>query len=740
MVNAYEASPDLEPAALLEQRVNRLLARMTLEEKIGQLNQVDASGGVAVTGLVEGIRAGKIGSIINQVDLETNNALQEIAVEQSRLGIPLLVGRDVIHGFKTVMPLPLAQAASWNPDIVRSCARAAAEEACLSGVNWTFAPMVDICRDPRWGRIAECLGEDPFLAGVLGAAMVEGFQGEDLADPSSIAACAKHFAGYGASESGRDYNTTNIPENELRNVHLPPFKAALDAGVVSFMASFSDIDGIPATANPFLMRQVLRDEWKFDGLAVSDWESIQQLSVHGLTENDRDAAFQAASAGIDVDMVGGVYSAHLPGLCQTGEISLDQIDIMVGNVLRTKFRLGLFETSNRQASSCSKQDPAGALALAREAARQGVVMLKNSGDVLPLARESIQSLAVIGPMADAPYEQLGTWVFDGDPGLSVTPRAAIEAMAGSSLEVHYVAAMENTRSRDTSTFDDAVAAAGRSDAVLLFLGEESILSGEAHCRADIDLPGAQQELIKRLRQAGKPIIAIILAGRPLTLASVIDDLDAILYAWHPGSMAGPAIADLVFGLVSPSGKLPVSFPKMVGQIPVYYGHKNTGRPPTPGSIVHIDDIPTAATQTSFGMTAFHLDAGYEPLYPFGFGLSYGRFDYRNLSLASETIRMGGALLVSVELSNSGAMTADEIVQLYIRDRVGSVTRPVRELKKFERVRLAPGQTEIVAFQLHTDDLAFWRRNGTHGAEPGMFDIWVGGDSNAQLHAEFTVSA
>lgn len=739
MVSAYEANPDRELAARLDERVNDLLARMTLNEKIGQLNQLDASGDDVVARLAEGIRSGTVGSVINQVDLDTTTALQEIAIEQSRLGIPLLVGRDVIHGFQTVMPLPLAQAASWNPDLVRNCARVAAREASAAGVNWTFAPMVDICRDPRWGRIAECLGEDPFLAGVLGAAMVEGFQGDDLAAPDSIAACAKHFAGYGASESGRDYNTTNIPENELRNVHLPPFKAALDAGVVSFMASFSDIDGVPATANTFLMQQILRDEWKFDGLLVSDWESIRQLSVHGLTEDDRDAAGQAASAGVDVDMVSGVYSDHLAGLVQSGEIDLEQVDAMVRNVLRTKFRLGLFDNPYRQPAAAGRRTQAEALDLARDAARQSIVMLKNTNAVLPLDPGSIKSLALVGPLADAPYEQLGTWIFDGDPGLSVTPKAAIEAMAGNAIRIHHVAALENSRSRNSDAFDDAVAAAAASDVVLLFLGEESILSGEAHCRADINLPGAQGELARRLRQTGKPIIAVILAGRPLTLADIADEFDAILYAWHPGSMAGPAIADLLFGLVSPSAKLPVSFPKMVGQIPVYYGHKNTGRPPTAGSMVHIDDIPTAATQTSFGMTAFHLDAGFEPLYPFGFGLSYGRFGYRNLKLDRDSIRMGEAVRVTVELSNSGGMAADEIVQLYIRDRVGSVTRPVRELKKFDRVHLAVGQTEVVVFELHTDDLAFWRRNGSHGAEPGMFDIWVGGDSNAQLHAEFRVS-
>ncbi len=721
----------------VEVRVRDLLDRMSLEEKVGQLNQVEASADNVLDLLGDDIRAGQVGSIINQVDRDTVFELQRIAREESRLGIPLLVGRDVIHGFKTVVPLPIGQAASWNPQLVEACARLASEEASTVGVNWTFAPMIDVCRDPRWGRIAECLGEDPVLTSVLGAAMVRGFQGASLDDPSSLAACAKHFAGYGASESGRDYNTTNLPENELRNVHFPPFRAAVEAGVASLMTSFSDIDGVPATANSFLLRDVLREEWRYDGLVVSDWDAIQQLCVHGLTETRDEAAFQAASAGVDMDMVAGAYLQHLAGLVASGRIELETVDRMVANVLRLKFRLGLFDSRPVLADEPARMT---SRSLAKEAALQSCVLLKNEGRALPLDPACLDHLAVVGPLANEPAEQLGTWVFDGDPERSVTPLAAIESLAADAgMSVSHARAMPTTRSLDETAFAEAEAIARNADVVLVFLGEEAILSGEAHCRADIDLPGAQVSLVKRLKAVGKPVIAVIQAGRPLTLTSVIDDLDAILFAWHPGSLGGAAIADLLFGRACPSGKLPVSFPKMVGQIPVYYGHKNTGRPPTPDSIVHIDDIASGAAQTSLGMTAFHLDAGYEPLFRFGFGLSYTEFAYSELSLSAVRITPSETLTVAVNVTNSGEVEGDEIVQLYLRDRFGSVTRPVRELKAFQRVTLAPGETREVRFSLTVEDLKFYKRDQTRGAEAGKFDVWIGGDSAAGRKAEFTLT-
>ena len=719
-----------------EERIAALIGRMTLAEKIGQMNQVNADWAAGAEALRHAVREGRVGSVINAVDPVLVNELQRIAVEESRLGIPLLAGRDVIHGFRTVMPIPLGQAAAWNPDIVRDGARVAAEEAAAAGVNWTFAPMLDVSRDPRWGRIAESLGEDPFLASRLGAAMVEGFQGDDLASPGSIAACAKHFAGYGAAESGRDYATTNIPENELRNVYLPPFRAALEAGAASVMASFSDLDGVPATANRFLMRGILREEWGFDGFVVSDWDSIRQLAVHGLTAGDRDSACEAVMAGVDMDMAGGVYESRLPGLVEDGLVPMDVVDAAVANILRIKFRLGLFDRPGAGAQRVPSRDDAGKRQVALQAARQGIVLLKNDRAVLPLAPAGVRSIAVIGPLADDPYEQLGTWIFDGDPALSVTALQGIRELAGGDIAIRHVRALETSRSRSTDGFDEAVQAARESDVAVLFLGEESILSGEAHSRADIGLPGAQAELVRRVREAGKPVVAVIMAGRPLVLTEVIDQLDAVLFAWHPGTMGGAALADLLFGVESPSGRLPVTFPRAVGQVPIYYNQKRGGKPPSPETTVLIDDIPVRAPQTSVGNTAYHLDAGYLPLFPFGHGLSYTTFEYAELRLDRTELPIGEALTVSVEIANTGTVAADEVVQLYVRDLVGSVTRPVRELKGFERVRLAPGETVTASFLLHSDDLAFFGRDNRLVVEPGDFHVWVGGSSEAGLRGAF----
>ena len=598
--------------------------------------------------------------------------------------------------------------------------------------------MIDITRDPRWGRIAECLGEDPYLCKVLATAMVDGYQDGDLASVGSIAACAKHFAGYGAVESGRDYATTNIPEIKLRNVHLRPFKAAVDAGVATLMTSFSDVNGVPATGNEFLLRQVLRDEWNFDGLVVSDWDSIRQLQVHGLTENDKESAFEAATAGVDMEMHGDAYSNHLAELVEEGRISISSIDTAVANILRAKFRLGLFENPFTNPEKLPSIANGRALETAQQAALQSVVMLKNDHGTLPLSAEQLSSVAVIGPLADAPYQQLGTWIFDGDVELSITPMHAIHSLVGRDVDVRYVRAMENSRSRVSETFDEAVEIAGDSDATILFLGEESILSGEAHSRADINLPGDQAELVRRIRETGKPVIAVILAGRPLTLTNIVDQVDAMLFAWHPGTMGGPAIADLLFGIESPSGKLPATFPRMVGQIPIYYSQKNTGKPPSPDKIAHIDEIDTRAPQTSLGMTAFHLDAGYTPLFAFGHGLSYTTFDYEHIRPSAYEIGPGDTVTISAELTNSGDVAADEVVQLYARDLVATVTRPVRELKGFKRVRLEPGQTVTVAFDLHTNDLAFYGRDMRLRTEPGEFHVWIGGSSETELRTEFRI--
>ena len=722
----------------VEQRIQSLIADMTIEEKVGQMSQVNAGDGDAVGELGDSVRAGRIGSVLNLVDVAAVNELQRIAIEESRLGIPLLVGRDVIHGFETVLPIPVGQAASWNPDLVREGARLAATEAAAAGVNWTFAPMIDITRDPRWGRIAESPGEDPYLASRLAVAMIDGFQGNDLSAPDTIAACAKHFAGYGESESGRDYATTNIPENELRNIHLRPFKASVDAGVVTLMASFSDLNGVPASGNDFLMRDILRDEWGFGGFVVSDWYSIPQLATHGLTSGDRDSALAAATAGIDMEMASHTYIEHLPDLVSAGQFSEDLIDAAVANILRIKFRLGLFDRPYVDTENMPAVDDATKLELARRMAVESVVLLKNAGGVLPLSKSDIKSLAVIGPLADNPYEQLGTWIFDGDAEQSVTAIEGIRDFVGDDVEVHFARGLATSRDRSTGSFDEALEAARGSDAAILVLGEEAILSGEAHSRADIRLPGAQAELVHRVRESGKPVIAVIMAGRPLTLANVIDHVDAILFAWHPGTMGGAAIADLLFGDEVPSGRLPVTFPRMVGQVPIYYNQKNTGKPPSSETAVLLDDIPLRAPQTSLGNTSYHLDAGYTPQFPFGFGLSYTEFRYSDLELDSSELPVGSSMTVKADVTNIGDIGATEVVQLYVRDLVGSVTRPVRELKGFRRVRIEPGQTVTVEFELHTDDLSFYDRRNELVTEPGDFHLWVGGRSDAGLRGEFSV--
>jgi beta-glucosidase len=722
---------NIEPG--VEERARELVLKMSLTEKIGQLAQVN--GGTH--GLREAIGEGRVGSVLNEVHVDEVNELQRIAVEESRLGIPLLIGRDVIHGFKTIFPIPLGQAASWDPSGVEEAARIAASEAATTGINWTFAPMIDITRDPRWGRIAESLGEDPHLCGTLGSAMVRGFQGDKLENPDSIAACAKHFAGYGAVEGGLDYSSANIPEIELRNVYLQPFKDALDAGVATFMSSFSDLNGIPASGNEFLMKQVLREEWNFEGFVVSDWESIKELTIHGYTADDREAAHEAANAGIDMEMASTLYAEHLPDLVEEGKVSMRQIDNMVFNILKIKFSLGLFDKPYTDPHHFPAPCNSNHMEVARRIATRSCVLLKNDHDTLPLSTEALGSLAVIGPLADDGYEQLGTWVFDGDSHHSQTCLSAIYSVVGDKADVRWVPGMQNSRCREED-FAEAVAAAETSDAVVMFMGEESILSGEAHCRAEIDLPGSQEKLIEAVASTGKPVVLVVMAGRPLTLGKVIDKVSAILYAWHPGTMGGPAIADLLFGMESPSGKLPVTFPLAVGQIPIYYSRKNTGRPPSHDSITHIDEIDGKAAQTSLGMSAFHLDAGFTPQFHFGYGLSYTNFEYSDLQLSSQQVKMGETIKISAKLHNSGDRAAEEVVQLYTRDLVGNVTRPIKELKGFQRLRLEPGESGTVTFTLHTDELAFFNRNMERVTEPGDFHLWVGGSSDAELWSEFKI--
>jgi len=715
-----------------------LLAEMTLSEKIGQMVQISYPHGEVTEKLKQRLREGKIGSMLNVAVPETNREIQRIAVEESRLGIPLIMARDVIHGFRTLFPIPLGQAAMWDPRLAEECARVAAKEAAKAGYHWTFAPMLDIARDPRWGRIAEGFGEDPYLAGLYAAAVVKGFQGNDLSAPDSIAACAKHFVGYGAAEGGRDYDTANIPESLLRDVYLPPFKAAVDAGAATVMAAFNEINGIPASGNAHTLRDILREEWRFSGFVVSDWNSTAEMINHGFCKDMKDVARKSILAGIDMEMQSSAYADHLEALIHEGIVPLELVDDAVRRILTIKFQLGLFPKFYKYPSPLKQKPEQKDRDCAKTAAQKSVVLLKNSHRLLPLSRK-IRSLAVVGPMADDPYEVLGTWNRDGVIEDTVTPLAAIHQLVGASTSIHYSAGLPYSRSTDTGEFSRAVDAARKSEVVLFFAGEEAILSGEAHSRAYLNLPGAQEALVAEISKTQTPIVLVILSGRPLAIGDICSQASAVLYAWHPGTMCGPALADLIFGIESPSGKLPVTFPKTEGQIPVYYAHKNTGRPPEGKELVMIDDIPLRARQSSLGDAARYLDIGYSPLYPFGYGLSYTEFTYANLKISPNRIRMGGHLNVSVELTNTGKFEAEEVVQLYIRDLVASLTRPVKELKGFKRIRLKPKEARIVTFCLSSDILGFHNNCGEYLVEAGKFNLWIGGNSQTDLMAEFELT-
>ena len=716
----------------IENKVEALLQKMTMEEKLGQMNQLSPWD---FEELAARVRKGEVGSILNVVNPEEINKIQKIAVEESRLGIPILVSRDVIHGYKTIFPIPLGQAATFNPQIAEDGARVAAIEASADGIRWTFAPMIDISRDPRWGRIAESCGEDPYLSSVMGAAMIKGYQGDSLNDPTAIAACAKHFVAYGAAEGGKDYNSTFIPERVLRNVYLPPFKAAVEAGCATFMTSFNDNDGVPSTANKFVLKDVLRDEWKYDGMVVTDWASAAEMINHGFCVDGKDAAEKSVNAGVDMEMVSETFIKNLKQSVEEKKVSMETIDNAVRNILRLKFRLGLFENPYVVTPQTVKYADAH-LQIAKTAAEQSVILLKNDAQTLPFTDE-VKTVAVVGPMADAPYEQMGTWVFDGEKEHTQTPLKAIREMYGDKVNVIFEQGLAYSRDKNVSGIAKAVNAARRADVVVCFVGEESILSGEAHSLANLDLQGAQSQLIKSLAATGKPVVTVVMAGRQLTISDEVEVSDAVLYSFHPGTMGGPAIADILFGKVNPSGKTPVTFPRMTGQAPIYYAHNNTGRPANPTEML-IDEIPVEAGQTSVGCRSFYLDAGNSPLFPFGYGLSYTNFEYSDLKLASDKFTVDGEVNVSVNLKNAGKYDGTEVVQLYVQDKVGSVTRPVKELKAFQRVELKAGESKTVTFTLPVSDLAFWRYDMTYGVEPGDFKLWVGTNSAEGLSADFTV--
>ena len=718
----------------IENKVETLLHKMTLEEKLGQMNQLSPWD---FEDLAKRVRKGEVGSILNVVNPEEVNKIQKIAVEESRLGIPLIVSRDVIHGYKTIFPIPLGQAATFNPEVVKEGARVAAIEASADGIRWTFAPMIDVARDPRWGRIAESCGEDPYLNAIMGTAMIKGYQGDSLNDPTAIAACAKHFVAYGAAEGGRDYNSTFIPERVLRNVYLPPFKAAADAGCATFMTSFNDNDGVPSTANSFVLKDVLRKEWKYDGMVVTDWASALEMVNHGFCTDGKDAAEKSVNAGVDMEMVSETFIQNLKQSIAENKVSMETIDNAVRNILRLKFRLGLFDNPYVVTPQTVKYAEKH-LQTAKTAAEQSVILLKNENQTLPFT-DKIKTLAVIGPMADAPYEQMGTWVFDGEKEHTQTPLTAIKEMYGDRVKVLFEKGLDYSRDKNTAGIARAVSAARQADAVVVFVGEESILSGEAHSLANLNLQGAQSQLIKELAATGKPVVTVVMAGRQLAIADEVKVSDAMLYSFHPGTMGGPAIADILFGKVNPSGKTPVTFPRMSGQVPIYYAQHKTGRPANPTEML-IDEIPVEAGQTSAGCRSFYLDAGNSPLFPFGYGLSYTTFEYSNLSLASDKLTAQDTLSISFTLKNTGKYDGTEVVQLYVQDKVGSVTRPVKELKRFQRVTLKAGESTQVSLSLPVSELAFWGYDMNYTVEPGDFRLWVGTNSAEGLTKDFSVSA
>jgi beta-glucosidase len=710
-------------------QVDSLLSLMTLEEKVGQLVQWTPTwdstrprGHLTESQKIQ-IRNGSIGSILNAVGADTTRRIQEIAVRESRLKIPLIFGYDVIHGYRTVFPIPLGEAATWDPELIQRLARVAAVEASAAGLHWTFGPMADIARDPRWGRIAEGSGEDPFLGSAMAAARVRGFQGEDLTAPGTVLACPKHYAAYGAAEAGRDYNTVDISERTLREVYLPPFEAAVRAGAGSIMCSFNEISGVPSSGNRRLLTEILRGEWNFPGFVVSDWGSIGEMVPHGFVSSPEDAARVALVAGVDMDMMSGAYASSLAGLVRSGKIDQRVLDEAVRRVLRTKFRLGLFADPYRWADSQREQRltlTTEHRALAREVAARSMVLLKNNGSVLPL-KPTVRSLAVVGPLAASKVDPLGPWSGRGDAKDVIPVLDGIRTAAGKGTRILYARGCP-IDSVVTDGIGEAVRIAKESEVVVLVLGEGSWMSGEAASRSSIDLPGAQTELAKAVLATGKPVVVVLMNGRPLTIGWLDEAAAAILEAWFPGVEAGNGVADVLFGKVNPSGKLPVTFPRSVGQIPIYYAHKNTGRP--------IDEAEKYSSK--------YLDVPNTPLYPFGFGLSYTKFEYSSLWIDKEKVPVSGTLAISVDVANTGAAAGTEVVQLYVHDNVGSVTRPVKELKGFRRVTLAAGERAVVRFELAISSLGVLDRQWQKVVEPGGFTLFLGGNSRDCLERAFEV--
>ena len=710
-------------------RADAVLAQMTLAEKIGQLALF--TGYHSITGpmkeqnqrmLAEHIRKGECGSLFNVISVAEIRKLQQIAVEESRLHIPLLFGYDVIHGYKTIFPICLGEAASWNPALIESAERVAATEAAAAGLDWTFAPMVDIARDPRWGRISEGAGEDPFLGSAIAAAQVRGFQGTNLAAPDTLLACVKHFAAYGAAQAGRDYNSVDLSERTLREVYLPPYRAAIDAGALSVMASFNELNGTPATANRFLLQQVLRDEWGFKGFVVTDYTSINEMVLHGSAKDQADAARQALAAGVDTDMQSSAYLNHLKQLLADGQITEAQINAAAKRILEVKFKLGLFDNPYRHCDEQREQQVLYAkenLATAYRLACESFVLLKNTNQTLPLKPDA--KIAVIGPLADSQRDLLGSWIGQGDWDFCETVLGGIKRNdQGGKVTFTTGCDIDST---NRAGFAAAVAAANRADIAVLVLGESCNMSGEARSRTSISLPGVQTELLREIKKTGKPVVVVLMNGRPLALPEEAQLADALLETWFPGTKGGTAVADVLFGQHNPCGKLPATFPRTLGQVPIFYATKNTGRPLNPAN-------PKEEYKSSY------IDCPNDPLYPFGFGLSYTTFEYSDVRLDRATLNPGGKLTATVTVTNTGKFYGAEVVQLYIRDLVGSVTRPVRELKGFQKIGLKAGESCKIAFTIGEDELKFLRADMTVATEPGEFQVFIGPNSRDTHTAKF----
>lgn len=710
----------------LSARVDSVLKLMTLDEKIGQLNQLSFGIGWGPTvksnvpeEYKELIREGKIGSFLNALGAEFTYDLQKVAVTETRLKIPLLFGYDVIHGFRTTFPVPLGEAATWQPELIEKSAHYQALEASSAGVHWTFSPMVDIARDPRWGRIMEGSGEDPYLGSLMAAARVRGYQG-DLSE-NNIIACAKHYAGYGGAEGGRDYNTVDFSERTFRDVYLPPYKAAVDAGVYTLMAAFNEIGGVPSSGSKYLLTDILRNEWKFDGFVVSDWNSIGELINHGVAADLQHAGEIALNAGLDMDMESRSYITHLKELVKEGKVSEATIDESVRRILRVKFILGLFDDPYKY---CSKERESKVILskevkdAALEVAKRSFVLLKNEDNILPLKKD-YKKIAVIGPLANSTDHPTGGWEAMGDSSDVVSILEGLKNYLGNKTEILY---SEGCKINEISTagFNDAVETASKSNLVILCLGEGKDMSGEGWSRSKLDLPGVQEELAKAIYKTGKPIVVVLMNGRPLSINWLNENIQAILETWFPGITAGDAIAQVLFGDYNPSGKLPVTFPRSVGQVPIYYNHKNTGRP---GDLKN-------------HYTSKYLDLPLTPLYPFGYGLSYTTFEYDDLELSKEQMKMNDSIIVSVKVKNTGRYDGEEVVQLYVQDLVGSVTRPVKELKGFKKIFLKKGEEKTVKFTVHEKDLRFTTLDLTYKSEPGFYKVFAGTNSVNVLESKF----